>query len=321
MDASFLPIVKRKPMYKVEQSKTGIASQVAGQTRPGEAAEKGRSLVLDDILATIDDARRTYHLPEAGFGLEQIEQQATAKSAAERIIRHTLVRHAPEIHSKPHPLFDKICNIRRGKRIDKPGFYSGWRIPPAHAAEVLRLLLERGLQTIVQLPKKDPPLKDGTRELKLLAMHCEKLAKEIHGVFGIREVCDRASVYFKAFQTPGLDQFFRQAEELQRTAETVRAILAHTRLKKQKPDSPNPQVKYALNLIGWFEASTGKKQYVPFKVLLDGAYAANKMKSPPWVDRLEIEMTRHRARRRAWARSITVSSTVPISPQSLQIPL
>ncbi len=260
---------------------------------------------MDDILAEIAATRRIYNLPEARFGLERIEREATAKSAVERIIRSTLVRHAPEIYSKPDPLFDKICNIRRGKRINKPRFYSGWRIPPLHAAEVLRLLLERALQTIVQLRQKDPPLKDGTRELKRLALHCEKLAKEIDGVFKKREVCRRASVYLESHR-PGLDQFFRQAEELQRTAETVRAILANTRLVKQKTDSPNPQVRFALYLIGWFEASTGRKQYVPFKTLLDGAYAANEMDTPPWVERLEIEMTRHRARRKAWARSITV---------------
>jgi len=182
------------------------------------------------------------------------------------------------------------------------------------------LLLERALQTIVQLPKKWPPLKDGTRELKLLALHCEKLAKEIDGVFKRREVFDRASAYFSESHRPGLDQFFRQAEELQRAAETARAILANTRVVKQKTDSPNPQVSFALYLIGWFEASTGKKQYVPFKTLLDAAYAANEMDPPPWVDRLEIEMTRHRARRKAWAKSITVSSAPPIPSKSLQIP-
>jgi hypothetical protein len=293
-------------MSKIARSKSGIAWQVADQMPPGGAAEKGRGLVLDDILNQIGAARRDYHLPEAEFGLERIEQEPGAKSAAERIIRHTLVQHAPEIYSKPHALFDEICEICRGKRIEKPRFYSGWRIPPAHTAEVLRALLERALQTIVQLPKKAPPLKDGTRELKLLTLHCEKLAKEIHGVFGIREVCNRASVYFKAFQTAGLDQFFRQAEGLERTAKTVRAILAKTRLVKQKTDSPNPQVRYALNLIWWFEASTGRKQYVPFKTLLHAAYAANNTDIPAWVDRLEIEMVRHRARREAWAKSITV---------------
>ena len=263
-------------------------------------------MVLDDILAEIRAMRKHYGLPDAKFGLEQIEQEAGAKPAAERIIRMTLDRNAPEIYTKPDPMFDKICDIRQGIRIVKPGFYSGWQIPPIHAAGVLRALLERALQTIVQLPKKDPPLKDGTRELKLVALHCEKLAKEIDGVFRKSEVRNRASVYFGEGHGPGVDQFLRQAEELQRKAGTVRAILARTRLVKQKTDSPNPQVRFALYLVGWFEASTGRKQYVRFKTLLDGAYAANEMDPPPWVERLEIEMTRHRARRKAWARSITV---------------
>jgi hypothetical protein len=269
-------------MGKIERSKTGIALQVAGQARPEKAAEKGSGLVLDDFLATVYRIQKTYPLlPEAKFGLEQIERQAGAKSAAEKIIRMTLVRHAPEIYSKPDPLFNKICNIRRGKRINKPGFYSGWQIPPVDAPKVLRLLLEIGLQTIVLLPKKNPPLKDGKRELKPLVSRCKKLAKGFNGVLKTREARKRASVYFSGSNGPGLDQWSRQAEELKRTAETVQSILAKTRLVKQKIDSLNPQVSFALYLIGWFEASTGKKQYVPFKTLLDGAYAAGKFGTVP----------------------------------------
>lgn len=293
-------------MDKIERSKNGIALQVAGRARPEKAAEKGRGLVLDDILAAVYDMRKTYHPPDAKFGLEQIERQAAAKSAAESIIRGTLVRHGAEIYSTPDPLFDKICNIRRGKRINEPGFFPRWRIPPVHALKALRLLLERALQTIVQLPQKNPPLKDGTQELKLLASHCEKLAKKFNDVLGMRVARNRASVYFGGSNSPGLAQLLRQAEELKRTAETVRSILAKTRLVKQKTNSPNPQVSLAVYLIGWFEASTGKKQYAPFKTLLNGAYAANGMDTPPWVNRLEIEMTRHKTRRKAWARSITV---------------
>ena len=313
-------------MHKIERSKTGISLQVVGGVS-SKACGRGRGLVLDDILTTIDGARRTYHLAEARFGLEQIERFPEAKSAALRIVNMTLARQGSEIYSKPHPLIDKICDIRRDKRLNKPGFYSGWRIPSNHAAEVLRALLERALQTIVQLPEKDPSsllntlrLKDCTPELKRLALHCEKLAKEIDGVFKKSEVRERASVYFREYPGLGVDQFFRQAEELQRTAETIRTILAKTRLVKQKTDSPNPQVAYALNFIGWLEAATGRKQYKPFKELLNGAFAANQMGTPPWVERLEIEMTRHRARRKAWAKSITVQSPSPSSPQSLQNP-
>ena len=307
-------------MDKSERSKTGIPLQVAGRTRPEKAAEKRRGLALDDILAEIRTMRKIYDLPQARFGLEQIEREAAAQSAAERIVENTLDRYCTEICSKPDPMFDKICDIRRGKRINKPRFYSGWKIPPAHAPAILRLLLERALQTIVQLPPKDLPLRDGTRELKLLALHCHKLGKEIKDVLKTREVRNRASVYFKGRNSQGYGQLLRQADEMQRTAETVRSILANTRLVKQKTDSPNPQVRLALYLIGWFEASTGKKQYVPFKALLDGAYAASNTDSPAWVGRLEIEMTRHRARRRAWARSITASSAPPTSPKSLQNP-
>jgi hypothetical protein len=293
-------------MGKSERSETGIALQVAGRTRPEKAAEKRRGLVLDDILTAIHDMRKTYHLSQPKFGLEQIEREAGAKSALEGIITNTLARHATEIYSKPDPLFAKVCDIRSCKRINKPRFYSGWRIPPAHATEILRLLLERALQTIVQLPPKDPSLKDGTPELKLLALRCEKLAKEIDDVFKTRVVRNRISVYFRGSNSQGLDQLLRQADELRRTAETFRSILTKTDLVKQKADSPSPQVRFALYLIGWFEASTGKKQYAPFKTLLSAAYNASKMQIPAWVNRLEIEMHRRRARREIWFRSISV---------------
>ena len=293
-------------MYKSGPSKTGITLQAGAPTRPEESSETLKGLVLDEILTSISDTRRIYALPQAKFGLKQIEREAAVKAVVEGIIRSTVVQHAPDIYAKPYPLLDKIYNIRRGKRINKPGFYSGRRIVPAHAAEVLRLVLESALQTIIQLPKKDPPLKHGTRELKQLAIHCDKLAKEIDGLFRIREVRNRASVYFRQSKGSGLDSIFWQADELQRTAETVRSILANTCLVRPKTDSPNPQVRFALYLIGWFEASSGRKQYAPFKALVNGAFAANDRDTPAWVHRLEIEMTRRRARRKAWARSITV---------------
>jgi hypothetical protein len=293
-------------MHKPKPGKAGITPKTAVQVQPGKVANKRRGLVLDDFLAQIDFTRETYKLPEATFGLEQIESQAAARPAMERIITSSLARHAPNFYANPHPLLDKIYDIRRGKRIDKPLFYSGWQIQRAHAPEVMRALLERGLQTIVQLPKKDPPLKDGKRELKLLALHCAKLAKEFRSVFEMREVRNRASAYFRETPGPGLDQFSRQAEELQRIAETVRTVLAKTRMVRQKTDSPNPQVRTALYVVRWLEASCGEKQYGPFRTLLNAAYAANAMGTPAWVDRLEIEMNRHRARRKAWARSITV---------------
>jgi len=320
MHPLFPRTVKKKDREVSVRSESGTASQVAGQARPKEAEEKRRRLVLDYILAEIGATRRIYYLREATFGLEQIEQEPVAKPALERIIRDTLARHGTEIYSKMDPMFDKICDIRCGKRLDEPSFDARGRIPPVRAAKVLRLLLERALQTIVQLPKKDAPLKDGKRDLKRLASHCEKLAKEMDRVFKRGVVCHHAMVYFCEGHSPGLEQFYRQAKELKRIAETIRAILAKARSKKQKMDSPHPQVRLALSLIAWLKESTGKMQYAPFKALLDGAYAAKGMDPPPWVDRLEIEMTRDRARRKAFAKSITVQSPFPIPPRSLQNP-
>lgn len=306
MDASLLRTVKRKAMQKPKPSKPPTASKAAPPTKLKMVADTERGLVLDDMLATLDTTRKVYKLPEATFGLKEIESEAGAKSAVEEIIMRSLACHSPDIYTKPHPLLKGIYNIRRGRRINIPKLYSGWRISPNQAPKVLRVLLERALQTIVQLPRRDPPLKDGSRELKLLALHCDKLAQEIEDTLRTKVFRERASVYFGETKGAEFGQFSRQAMELQRTAGTIRTILAKTRLVRQKMDSPNPQVRVALYLIGWFEASTGKKRYVPFKTLLNAAYAANKMQVPAWVERLEIEMTRHRTRRKAWAKSIAV---------------
>jgi hypothetical protein len=309
---------QEETMHRIQKSKAGIASEVAGRAQSGKAAEEVGGLVLDDILVEIRATRWVHRLPEPKFGLEQIEREPRARSDAERIIKMTLDRHARKIYSRPDTLFVRICDIRRGKQLNKLGVYSRWRIPPIHAANILRTLLEKALQTIVQLPKKDAPLKDAKPDLKRLALHCEKLANEMGRVFKKGVVCHNAMVYFSEGHTPRLEQFYRQVQELRRNAETIRAILVKSRSNKQKMDSPNPQVRLALSLVGWLETSTGRKQYERLKRLLYAAYAANGMETPPWVDRLEIEMTRDRTRRKAFAKSITVQSPFPIPPQSLQ---
>jgi hypothetical protein len=294
-------------MQKTKPRKPQNASKAVPPTQLRMGADKERGLVFDDMLATLEATRKAYTLREATFGLKEIESQAGATSALEKIITRSLARHSSDIYTKPHPLLEGIYNIRRGRRINIPKLYSGWRIPPNQAPKVLRILLGRALQTIVLLPTKDPPLKDGSRELRLLASHCDKLAQEIETIVKTNEVHKRASVYFRKTKGPRLAQLSRQAEELRRTAETIGAILKNTHPVKRRKDSPNPQVRMALYVVGWLEASGGKKQYTPFKTLLNAAYVANKkMDTPAWVHRLEIEMTRQKARRKVLAKSITV---------------
>jgi|SRR5690348_136741 len=293
-------------MQRPKPGKAGLAPKIAGQVQLTDGPREHGGLVLDDFLATLDAFRRAYKLPEAKFRLQDIERQAAARPAVERLITSTLARHAPNIYAKPHPLLNKIYDIRRGRRIEMPSFYSGWKIQPTQASQILRALLERALQTIIQLPKKDPPLTDGTRELRLLALHCDRLAQEIEDTGRTDVIRKRASLYFGKTKGPGLNRILRQVGELRKTAEKIRAILAKTRKVKQKTDSPNPQVRIALYLIGWFQASTGEKQYASIRTLLNAAYATNNIEAPSWMDRLEIEMTRRRARRKAWAKSITV---------------
>ena len=301
------------------RKKSGPASKGWILRRPGKAERGG--LVLDLILAEIWSTRRVHHLPTPTFGLEQIKQEPGAKSAADRIIKMTLDRHARKIYLKRDLLFDRICVIRRSKQVKTLRSDTRWRIPHVQARNVLREFLQAALQTIVQLPKKDARVPDGKRDLKQLASHCEKLANEMDRVFHRGVVCHQAMVYFSGIYGPGLEQFYQQVKELKRNAETINAIFAKSRSKKQRTDSPNPQVRLALSFLGWIEAATGKRQYGRFKTLLNAAYAANRMDTPPWVERLEIEMTRDRAHWRAWNRFLRAQSAVPVSPKSLQNPI
>jgi hypothetical protein len=66
------------------RSTSGIASQGAGHAWPGAAEESRRRPVLYDFLAEIGAMRRVYDLPEAIFGLKQIEREPVAKQTVKR---------------------------------------------------------------------------------------------------------------------------------------------------------------------------------------------------------------------------------------------
>lgn len=297
-------------MSEFSTDKIGTTSKVPARRPAVKPAEKGTGLVLDDILKAICDTRAAYQLSKAGFGLAEMEGEGVARDAVDKVINATIARHGTDIYSKSDPIFKKIRSFRPRERIIRVGFCPRWRIPRAHARNVLRLVLESVLQTIVQLPNKDRRSKYGTRELKRLVLHCEKLARKFENALGEDEIRDRITAYFTGTRRPEYTQMYRLGMDLKSAAGTIRSILAQTRVIKHRRDSPNPQVRFALYAIGWFESSTGKQHYTSFKALLNSAYIAAGAYPPAWLDRLEIEMTRRRARRENWLQSILVKSKV-----------
>lgn len=84
-------------------------------------------------------------------------------------------------------------------------------------------------------------------------------------------------------------------------ADTLNATIANTHLVRLKINSPNPQVRLALYVVGWFEASTGREQYAHLETLVRAAFLSAGEKTPKWVGRLAIEMHLHLQRRRRYA--------------------
>jgi hypothetical protein len=272
-----------------------------------------RGLVLDDYLGEVRRTRRQFKLATPAFGLPQVEKEEEEKEAVRRLIHAIVERHADEIYSAHHPLLDEVSPQVYSDRVSE-GPYPRPRISSSWTDRVLRRLLEIGLQTIVQLPPR-LSTKPGhsSRDLKLLAAHFGKLAEEANRVLADRETRERALKYFSSsgvVDSP--DRLLRLAPEMSWAAGTLNAVLSRTKVTLLRADSPNPQVRLALYLVGWLEHATGSQQYEPLGKLIAAAFAAvEKEKEPPkWVDRLAIEMLRKRRRREAYAAKVLFSGTV-----------
>jgi hypothetical protein len=81
-----------------------------------------------------------------------------------------------------------------------------------------------------------------------------------------------------------------------------------TRTVKRNSDSPNPQVRFAMYLVRWIVACTGRKHYRNLQTLAAATFVAAGHEPPAWVDRLEIDMNRRRKKRRLWARARMISA-------------
>jgi hypothetical protein len=161
----------------------------------------------------------------------------------------------------------------------------------------LEKLLEFSLQTVSQLPKRDPKPDCSPRKLRLLASHLRKLGEEAGVLLQKKETLDRLRAYFAEERKADQARLLRIAEEVQWAANTLNATIAGTWLVKPQIDSPNPQVRFALYIVRWFEVTTGREQYAPLETLATAAFAAAGKETPRWAGRLAIEMHLQRGRR------------------------
>ncbi len=258
-------------------------------------------LVLDDLLREMDGILKGFHLPESKFGLKEIEECPVAKEALERLVSSVVKQNGSKIYSQRHPLFSGISPNVYAEPIGSRKCRR-WRIREGYLQPVLRALFERALQTLVRLPSGDYKQGDSTRQLRTMASHLLALADEASITFTTNVVLDRIRTYYSGSREQGKERLFQIVGQMKCVGETLNTICERTMLIRAKMDSPNPQVRFALLILGWLDASSGGPQYETVKTLITGAFQASKLEAPKWVERLAIEMHSKRRRRMAWVR-------------------
>ena len=165
-------------------------------------------------------------------------------------------------------------------------------------------LLEISLQTILQLPERYRKQDYSPKKLKLLVSHLHKVGEEAETLLQKEESMARLRAYVAKEIEVVRARLLRVTEEMRWAADTLSAMIKHTRFVRPKVNSPNPQVGLALYIVGWFEASTGREQYASLETLLAAAFSTAGEQTPKWAGRLAIEMHNHRKRRREYASSL-----------------
>jgi hypothetical protein len=185
-----------------------------------EHVERTQGLLLDDFLAMTGQIRRVFQLPVPEFGLKEIEQYPRARKALETLIQRTIDRHGTEICAGPHPLLSEISADVYLERFVSD-VYSGWRISPRWIPKSLEKLLEMALQTLPQLPRKDPKPDYSPRKLRLLESHLRNLSEEAGTLLHKKETLTRFRAYFAKKSEADQARLLRVAEEMRWAADSI----------------------------------------------------------------------------------------------------
>jgi hypothetical protein len=258
-----------------------------------------RRVVLDDFLHQIDETNRDYDLGEPKCSPEKPEIRAKAQKALEEIASSVIKKNGVAIYSRRHPVLSRISPQVYAGRVGSKG-WPRWKIRPAYVQPVLHCVLERALGTLVSLPAKDPRRFDSTRGLRKLSAQLLKFADSMERTLIERTVAHRIIAYYRKTDRPGEERPFVLPKEMRWAADALNNVSARTGLiwSKQE-DSPNPQVRFALLIIGWLTEAAGRPQFARLTTLFEAAFEAAGRGTPKWVYRLAIEMHSKRQRRTA----------------------
>ena len=225
----------------------------------------------DDLLWTIWRFRQTFQLGKTTSCWNKITEYASSEQALTDLIERTVEVHGDEILTNMHPLLKEIGIPIQSKPI-RLDAYTGRRIPQHLIRETLRNVLETALLTIAQLPQRDPPVGHTTKEFRRLASRLHELSGKTRVILSRAEAGQRIGVYFRKDEA-GRERLFGIADEIQRAGDMLAAIVSQTKISRPRWDSPNPQIRLALYMVGWLEISTGTQSYESFKTLLEATFA------------------------------------------------
>jgi hypothetical protein len=222
----------------------------------------------------------------------------------ERIVGAIHKRHGSEIFAKANPLLDEGDTGIYGELVAAPR--SGHRIHSDRVPQVLGRTLELGLQTIVLLPNRDPKSNLDLRFVKAVSFSCRKLARQLNRISDM----DGMSDLLIRVGGGALEHVLKSPGETVLTAKHL-ANVASSQVRTVRVDSPNPQVRFALNLAWWIAVAAGRQHYRDLQDLIVAAFVATGVDPPRWVDRLAIEMNTKRRLKANWAKALRLHHTSP----------
>jgi hypothetical protein len=263
------------------------------------SAEPG-SLALDDYLGVIRRVRREWQLPQPNFGLKQIQAQANAAVTMERVVDAIIEHWGSKIRAKADLLLDEGDPLIYAEVVATPGLCSDHSIHPGRVRQVLRRVLELGLQTIALLPARYPKSNFNSQRVKSLGSKLTRLAGEMSTILEMDEMSDRLRVLdgesWKRLPKLGPEMLW-----------AANLLTLSPKVKKVKTDSPNPQIQFGLYFVEFITAGTGRQHYGDLTQLMEATFIAAGNQVPAWVGRLGIEMDYKKRLRKDWARNFLLA--------------
>jgi hypothetical protein len=178
-----------------------------------------RPIVLDDYLSAVEQMRRQFDLAQPAFGLTQIRSNRIAAEALAAIVTAIVDGCGSEVYSKVHPILGDSEGPIYAEYIEHPGLYSGYRINPESVRTALQLTLEVGLQTIVQLPGRDPEPNFSVRKVKSLSSKLKTLSGDMTALLTEHEMLER--IRLAGREPGGWAQLSGFAAEMRRAADLL----------------------------------------------------------------------------------------------------